>query len=160
MFLLCPDIHRCHKKQVRVCVCFALGWRAYMGLLAWSKVGDMICADIQYPFSFCSLSFPLFFILSWLLLVTELLPPFVISSSSPYLTPCSPNPPVQALSWIKLSPILSLYGRIYSSTSSYPPFSTLTVASTVARPCSLESIKFSCAIEGNPRRSLKSPNDR
>ena len=94
-------------------------------------------------------------LLSRLLPVTQSLPLFVTSSSSssPYLAPCSPNPPVPALSWIKLSPILSLYGRIYSSTLSYPPFSTLTVASTVIGLCSLESKKSSCPTEGNPRRN-------
>lgn len=105
-------------------------------------------------FLLASLPSLVLFFFSRLLPDTQSLPLFV-TSSSPCLAPCRPNPPVKALSWIKLSPILSLYGRIYSSSLSYPPFSTLVVASTVTRLCSLESIKFSCSMEGNPRRTLK-----
>lgn len=106
-------------------------------------------------FFFCILSIPFSIFFFTVVTCHTITVPVFTSSSSPYLAPCSPNPPVQALSWIKLSPILSLYGRIYSSTPSYPPFSTLTVGSTVLGPCSLESIKFSCTTEGNPRRTLK-----
>lgn len=166
------------RQPLYICVCSALTWRAWMCFdldivslpkshRVWPRCRHF-SPHTPFPVSLfpCLPSFPFpflrpfhssFHLLSRLLPITQSLPLFVTSSSSssPYLAPCSPNPPVLALSWIKLSPILSLYGRIYSSTLSYPPFSTLTVASTVIGLCSLESKKSSCPTEGNPWRNQR-----
>lgn len=137
----------------RWCLCLSEGF--FRSPIEFDLSNTLTFSPSCYPFS--SDPFPLQPPFLWRCLPIKYMVPLFVTSYFSRCLAVTLIPSMQALSWIKLSPILSLYGRIYGITHPHPSFSPLMVATTAVRLSSLESIKTLFSLKHSTCSFWKTP---